>query len=327
VNKYYIGLSITYHDPALAIVNDQGVVLFAEATERYLQNKRALNCPADPLLRVQELLIIAALGCLTASGLKKTGIKKLRSPLHNYQLHHMIASQRNNIDSAGINLARIIAEYYPDCAVSFVDYHHHLTHAATACYSSPFTESACAVVDSFGENGSMGFYHFKDQRLHCLHETRGTGSIGFYYMKVTELCGFDWLKGEEWKVMGLAPYGKLNQDLYQLLKSTISVQGFDCLHQSSDLFASIAALEKFQRHDQDPIVQAADLAFTGQYFFAELMTRLLQHLQQKTGCTNLTLGGGCALNSAFNGPVWRLPMRQLNPLIQVQRLAMQRSRT
>ena len=328
MNKYYIGLSITYHDPALAIVNDQGGVLFAEATERYLQNKRALNCPADPLLRVQELLqqycpdpgefviainwrkkrplyenIIARLGCLTASGLNKTGIKKLRSPLTNYQLHHMIASQRNNIDSAGINLARIIAEHYPGCAVSFVDYHHHLTHAATACYSSPFTESACAVIDSFGENGSMGFYHFKDQRLHCLHETQGTGSIGFYYMKVTELCGFDWLKGEEWKVMGLAPYGKLNQELYQLLKSTISVQGFDCLHQSSDLFASIAALEKFQRHDQAPIEQAADLAFTGQYFFAELMVMLLQHLQQKTGCTNLTLGGGCALNSAFNGRI------------------------
>ena len=328
MKKYYIGLSITYHDPALAIVDEQGKVLFAEATERYLQNKRALNCPADPLLLVQQLLkqycpdpgafviasnwrkkrpvyenIIAALGCLKADGLMKTGIKKLRSPLSNYQLHHMIASQRNNIGSAGLNLARIMGEFYPQCNVSFVDYHHHLTHAATACYSSPYTESACAVIDSFGENGSMGFYHFKDQRLHCLYETRGTGSIGFYYMKVTELCGFDWLKGEEWKVMGLAPYGKLNQALYELLKTTINVQGFDCLHQSKSLFKSIAALEKSRRHDQDPIVQAADLAFTGQYFFAELMTQLLQYLQQQTGSKNLILGGGCALNSAFNGQI------------------------
>ncbi|NOQ36948.1 MAG: nodulation protein nolNO, partial [Methylococcaceae bacterium] len=235
MKKYYIGLSITYHDPALAIVDDEGKVLFAEATERYLQNKRALNCEADPLLRVKDLLeqycpdadefviatnwrkkrplyenIVAALGCLKADGLLKTGIKKLRSPLNNYQLHHMIASQRNNIVSGGLNLARIIAEHYPHCTVSFVDFHHHLTHAATACYSSPFEESACAVIDSFGENGSMGFYHFKNQQLECLYETKGTGSIGFYYMKVTELCGFDWLKGEEWKVMGLAPYGKLN---------------------------------------------------------------------------------------------------------------------
>jgi predicted NodU family carbamoyl transferase len=58
-------------------------------------------------------------------------------------------------------------------------------------------------------------------------------------------------KGEEWKVMGLAPYGQLNQEFYQLLKSTISIQGFDCLHQSSDLFASISALDKFKRRDQE----------------------------------------------------------------------------
>lgn len=328
MKKYYIGLSVSYHDPALAIVDECGKVLFAEATERYLQHKRALNCPADPILRVQELLkqyclnpgafviasnwrkkrplyenIIAALGCLKASGLKKTGIKKLRSPLNNAQLHHMIACQRHNINNAGINLAHVIGEYYPDCSLSFVDYHHHLTHAATACYSSPLTETACAVIDSFGENGSMGFYHFKDQRIHCLYETLGTGSLGFYYMKVTELCGFDWLKGEEWKVMGLAPYGKLNQPLYALLKTTITVQGFDCLHASKQLFASIAALDEFKRHDQDPIMQAADLAFTGQYFFAQLMTQLLQYLQQQTGSKNLTFGGGCALNSVFNGQI------------------------
>ena len=56
MKKFYIGLSITYHDPALAIIDDQGNVLFAEATERYLQNKRALNCEADPLLRVKALI-------------------------------------------------------------------------------------------------------------------------------------------------------------------------------------------------------------------------------------------------------------------------------
>ena len=328
MKKYYIGLSITYHDPALAIVDAQGNVLFAEATERYMQNKRALNCEADPLLRVKDLLsqycpepdefviainwrrkrplyenIIAALGGLTAPGLLKTGIKRLRSPLSNYQLHHMIACQRNKIASAGLNLTRIIAEHYPDCTLTFADFPHHLTHAATACYSSPFSEAACAVIDSFGENGSMAFYHFKNQRLDCLYENRGTGSLGFYYMKVTELCGFDWLKGEEWKVMGLAPYGQLNQDLYQTLKNTISVQGFHCRHNSDSLFSSIAALEKFKRRKQDPIEQAADLAYTGQYFFAELMSQLLQTLQQETGGKNLALGGGCALNSAFNGQI------------------------
>ncbi len=326
--KYYIGLSVTYHDPALAIIDEQGNVLFAEATERYMQNKRALNCAADPLLRVKELLaeycpsakefiiainwrrrrplyekIVAGLGCLTATGLTRIGIKRLRSPLNNYQLHHMIASQRNNIANAGLNLVRVITEHYPDCAITHADYDHHLTHAASACYSSPFSEAACAVIDSFGEKGSMAFYHFKNQQLECIFESKGTGSLGFYYMKITELCGFDWLKGEEWKVMGLAPYGKLNPALYELLKSAISVQGFECLHASKNLFSNIEALEAFKRHSKEPIERAADLAFTGQYFFAELMRELLQHLQQVTGCKNLTLAGGCALNSAFNGQI------------------------
>jgi carbamoyltransferase len=328
VTQYFIGLSITYHDPALAIVDEQGEVLFAEATERYMQNKRALNCEADPLLWVQDLLVqycpqatefviainwrkkrpvyenvVAALGCLRADGLMKIGIKKLRSPLTNYQLHHMIASQRNNIQSAGINLMRIIAEHYPQCSVSFEDYNHHLTHASTACYSSPFSEAACAVIDPFGEHGSMAFYHFQDNQLKLLYEAKGTGSIGFYYMKITELCGFDWLKGEEWKVMGLAAYGKLNAEFYQCLKSTISVQGFKCQHNSRTLFAKIEALKKFKHNNAEEIEQAADLAFTGQYFFAELMTDLLNHLQQVAGCENLTFAGGCALNSAYNGQI------------------------
>jgi carbamoyltransferase len=88
-----------------------------------------------------------------------------------------------------------------------------------------------------------------------------------------------------------------------LLKTTISVQGFVCQHRSKNLFTSIRALDEFKRHDQNPIEQAADLAFTGQYFFAELMTDLLQHLHLKTGCKNLTFAGGCALNSAFNGQI------------------------
>jgi len=328
VKKYYIGLSVTYHDPALAIIDQNGQVIFAEATERYMQNKRALNCPADPLLYIQELLakycpdadefviainwkkkrplyenIISALGCLNASGLTKVGIKKLRSPLKNYQLHHMIASQRNNITSAGLNLMRIITEHYPNCIISYADFDHHLTHAATACYSSPYTEAACAVIDSFGEKGSIAFYQYKNQKLTCLYESKGTGSLGFYYMKITELCGFDWLKGEEWKVMGLSSYGKLNLELYELLKSTISVQGFKCVHNSKNLFTSIETLQKFNRKESQSIEQAADLAYTGQYFFSELMSELLQHLQKVTACKNLALGGGCALNSAFNGQI------------------------
>jgi carbamoyltransferase len=328
MSSYYVGLSVTYHDSALAIVNENGDVLFAEATERFLQNKRALNCEPDQLLRLPELLkeycpnpkniviatnwrkkrpiyesIVKKLGVLSAPGLLKTGIKKLHSPLTNYQLHHMMACQRSSIERAGLNLVRTIGENYPNCSIAFKDYDHHLTHASIACYGSPFAEAACAVIDSYGENGSMAFYHYRNRKLERLHEAKGLNkaSLGLYYMKITELCGFDWLKGEEWKVMGLASYGKLNQDLYALLSSIIVVNGFDCRHPNERFFKKIAELDEFKQRPDSTLVELADVAYTGQAFFADLVTQLLSHLREVTQCDNLALAGGCALNSSFNG--------------------------
>jgi len=330
LTTYYLGLSVTYHDSALAIVNGQGDVLFAEATERYLQNKRALNCEPDQLFRVPELLaeycpnpsrlviasnwrkkrplyesIVNKLGILSAPGLLKEGFRKLHSPLPNYQLHHMMASQRNNIERAGLNLTRIVRENFPECRLEFKDYDHHLSHAALACYGSAFSDAACAVLDSFGENGAMAFFSYKNQALTQLYEAKGLrkASLGLLYMKLTKLCGFDWLKGEEWKVMGLASYGKLNPELYELLHSVITINGFDCIHPSQGLFDQLAKLDKFKERPDSTLEELADVAFTGQAFFADLVSKLLNHLQQRSGNDNLCLTGGCALNSAFNGQI------------------------
>jgi carbamoyltransferase len=336
---YYLGLSVTYHDSALAIVSDEGEVLFAEATERFLQNKRALNCEPDQLLQIPELLqqycpnpdqiviatnwlkkrpfyenVVNRMGILSASGLLKSGIKKLHSPLPNYQIHHMMACQRSSIETAGLNLARIFKEHYPNCKVFFKDYDHHLNHASIACYGSPFEDSACAVIDSYGEKGAMAFYRYRHRKLELLHEAKGLrkASLGLYYMKITELCGFDWLKGEEWKVMGLASYGKLNPQLYDVLSSIIAVNGFECTHPAQHFFKHLEKLNKFKRNPESHLEEAADVAYTGQLFFSELAAKLLNHLHNVTQCENLTLAGGCALNSSFNGQITeRTPFKQV----------------
>ena len=330
MSTYFIGLSVTYHDSALAIVAEDGEVLFAEATERFLQNKRALNSEPDQLFRIPALLteycpdpkkiviainwrkkrplyenIVKQLGVLSAPGLLKTGIKSLLSPLPNYQLHHMMACQRSSIERAGLNLVRIVREHYPYCEIGFKDYDHHLTHAAAACYGSPFEEAACAVIDSYGEHGALAFYRYKNRKLERLHEAKGLGkaSIGLYYMKITELCGFDWLKGEEWKVMGLAAHGKLDPKLYDLLSSLIVVDDFDSKHPGSGFFERLSQLDEYKRTADSSPEAWADVAYTGQAFFADLVRRLLQRLKEVTQCENLALAGGCALNSSFNGQI------------------------
>ncbi|MCU0736574.1 MAG: nodulation protein nolNO [Methylotetracoccus sp.] len=334
---YYLGLSVTYHDPALALIDEHGEVLFAEASERSLQSKRALNAEPDQLYYLPAVLqahchgdadfvvalnwrrrrplyetVVAGLGVLQADGLLKTGIKRLRSPLPNYKLHHMMACQRNSIAKAALNLVRILREHYPAASVRLVDYDHHTTHAASACYASGLNDAACAVVDSYGERGSLAFYSYRKGRLRRLHEAKGLGSLGLFYMKLTEWCGFDWLKGEEWKVMGLAAYGTLDAKIYDLLSASLRVEGLGIKHDRRRLTEALAGMEKLRRGAQEAPELAARLAYTGQQVFAERMSELLNNLHALGVSENLALAGGCALNSSFNGQILgRTPYRRL----------------
>jgi len=325
---YYIGLGITFHDPALAIVNETGHPLFAEASERYLQYKRALNCEPDSLARLPGLLrkfcpdagrfvlgfnwrrqrpwyekAASALGILGARGLHQQGIKRLGSPLDNLQIHHMMACNRLSIARGGLNLVRLLRGHYPSCHVEFRDFNHHDSHAASACYASNFDEASCAVVDSYGENGSMCFYQYQHGTLKRVHESHGLGSLGLYYMHITSLCGFDWMQGEEWKVMGLAPYGQLDGEVYALLKDILIVRGLNLEHPPGRLFPALAELEKKRRSMLENTEMAADLAYTGQYYFTQLMTGILSNFHSAYPSDNLALSGGCALNSSCNGQI------------------------
>ncbi|NJD05527.1 MAG: nodulation protein nolNO [Methylococcaceae bacterium] len=328
MKTYYVGLNASYHDPALAIVGPRGEVRYAEATERLLQNKRALNCEADNLAALPDLLerhcpdasrlvialdwnrnrpwyerLVNTLGVLQPAGLHRTGIRRLRTPLSNLRIHHMMACNRHSIKRAGLNLAALTAEIIPDCQIEFLSFPHHLAHAALACRGSGFSEAACAVVDSYGENGSAAFYHYRNGRLGLLHEARGLGSLGLLYMKLTELCGFDWMQGEEWKVMGLAAYGNIDQDILNVLRRILRTDGLSLIHPRNSAMTALARLEKLRRPPHRPPESASDLACTGQYFFGEIMAALLGELRNRCKSDTLCLAGGCALNSSFNGQI------------------------
>lgn len=189
-------------------------------------------------------------------------------------------------------------------------YNHHLTHAALGCYSSPFREAVCAVIDGFGEFGSTAFYSYREGRIELLHPPRSPfnverSSLGFFYGLVCGLCGFDPLKGEEWKVMGLAPYGRVDPTLYRMLKSLIKagdlalVRGLPVEEEKRLL----QQLKELRRPPGTAPIEAANIARTGQQVFADLMRELLQGLSRKGVSANLVLTGGCALNSSYNGGI------------------------
>lgn len=328
----YIGLACTGHDNALAIVNSKGEVVFAEATERHLQNKRAISAVPDDLLRVGKLiekycesdadLVIAKTWSEKAIPLllqeynemgeylellqlreKTPEMDFMQRRLHDYR--HILKFFAALVEQAGTHLEYVARTGFglrSSRKVKMRQYDHHLTHAAAACFTSPFEEAACAIIDGFGEGASCAFFTYKNGKLNEFR--RGIGnmkwSLGSFYVTLTALCGFVHWKGEEWKVMGLAPYGKLDPKIYDLMRRHLKVEGFNIV---SPLDSALMELYKYARRPGQSALELADIAYTGQQVFSELMRELLQNLYKETKCKNLALGGGCALNSSWNGKI------------------------
>ncbi|WP_022948916.1 carbamoyltransferase family protein [Methylohalobius crimeensis] len=324
--RIYIGLSTTYHDPAIAVVDETGRVLFAEAAERCLQYKRGLNVPPDPLPHVTDWLerycdhadtwVIASnwsrkrpwyeyasrwLGYFLPQGLVANGYRDHSTFLEKYKLFHMLACQNASVPLGGINLVRQASELFPAVELRFHHFDHHDCHAAAACFSSPFSEGSCLIVDSYGERGSLAAYHYRDGAFQPLRVGRGIASLGFFYMWLTELCGFDWLAGEEWKVMGLAAYGQIDDTLRRRFRKMLWTESLDLRQNLAAILADDAEIEALRRRPGRSPLEAADLARTGQEHFTEIVCQLATNLYPLAPSSRLILGGGCALNSACNG--------------------------
>jgi carbamoyltransferase len=159
----------------------------------------------------------------------------------------MQSLQHQALKRAGLTLSRTLRHHFGGVAIEFRHFDHHLTHAALAAYGSPFEDAACAVIDSYGESGSLAFFEYEKGRIRPLYQSKGPQSLGFFYMKLTELCGFDWMAGEEWKVMGLASYGKTDPELLERFRQLIRVEGFNLHQDRRTFFKDLRALERYRR--------------------------------------------------------------------------------
>ncbi|GEL40840.1 hypothetical protein MEX01_14310 [Methylorubrum extorquens] len=333
--RTYLGLATTFHDPALALVGPDGTVLFAEAAERYLQYKRAPNCEPDPGTRMAGLLkrhvpegtdlVIATswgeqfsefLKGQAASGafelpalaehpstLNRSFVPERAERVFIADLHAMQARAGNGTVLALDNETRGLSGKPRATIAGRRRYVHHLAHAAYALWSSPFEEATALIVDGMGETGAAAIYRLKDGRIEEVRRHRGRGSVGFLYGLVTDLAGFDQIKGEEWKIMGLAPYGRTDLDLMALLRRLFSVEE-GRLKFADEATVQAVAAEILSRRPGDVGEQGwADLARCGQDIFSELMDVLVAEAWRLAASENLVIAGGCGLNSSYNGRV------------------------
>lgn len=184
---------------------------------------------------------------------------------------------------------------------------HHLAHAANAVYTSPFQECVAMVIDGSGEQHSLSVFHFHKDRFDLLASSPNQDSLGLLYAVVTHLCGFDVWEGEEWKVMGLAAYGRPQPQIRAFFHARTIVDGLGVrLHFAPDWPAELEEITGPSRSPGDPeILKAADLAHNFQAYFTDVVCQLTAAAARLGLSQNLALAGGCALNSAANGQILR----------------------
>src|SRR5262249_46209423 len=210
---------------------------------------------------------------------------------------------------------------------------HHLAHLSSAFHVSPFDQAAVVSIDGFGDFSSAAWGTGASGEISTHGRVYFPHSLGIFYQALTQYLGFPHY-GDEYKVMGLAPYGQpsflhamrkivrllpggafeLDLQFFRHHREDVPYQWADGSPELGDLFSP--ALEDLlgpRRLPADPIEDRhRDIARSTQAMYEQAFFHLLGILQKRTGMTDLALAGGCAMNSVANGKVRRTtPFRRV----------------
>ncbi len=201
-----------------------------------------------------------------------------------------------------------------DFRFHFLD--HHLCHAASAFLVSPFERSAILTMDGTGEATTTLASVGSGTQVTPLKRVKIPHSLGQFYSAVTNFLGFDMFAGDEWKVMGLAAYGK--PEYYDFFsRRVLTLDGEDGFrlnirvldhhlakhYQFSE--EAVRALGRPRRPDEAISERHQNIAASAQLVLEDVVMQLVRALHARTGEKNLCLAGGVAFNSVMNGRIIR----------------------
>jgi len=314
-----LGISAYYHDSAAALVVD-GKIVAAAQEERFTRIKHdhgfpthaIATCLAEAGLSARDLDYVGFYDkpfmkferlLETYLAFAPVGFRSFLKamPLWLNQKLHLPREIRRELD--GEYKRRIV----------FTE--HHESHAASAFYPSPFDEAAIMTIDGVGEWATASFGVGRGNRIELSHELRFPHSLGLLYSAFTYFTGFKVNSGE-YKLMGLAPYGEPRYadlileellDLEQDGSFRLNLEYFNfCqgLTMTSKRFAKLFGGPP--RKPESPLTQREmDIAASIQRVTEEILLRMVRHVHQSTGMTDLCLAGGVALNCVGNGRILR----------------------
>ena len=204
-----------------------------------------------------------------------------------------------------------------------VNIEHHLSHLFSSLALSEFDDGIGLTLDGFGDFSSLKSYYIKDKTIHNINTVNFPHSLGIFYQAITQYLGFR-NYGDEYKVMGLASYGKpiylkefsniinycnknyfrLNLNYFQHHKDINFAYSFhDGIPKFDDLYSEklIELFGKSRKSDDEINDHHMNIAASMQKVFEDIVISILKELNKNFKFQNLYLSGGCALNSKFNG--------------------------
>ncbi|MEN6318458.1 MAG: carbamoyltransferase [Syntrophaceae bacterium] len=323
-----LGISAYYHDSAAALLID-GEIIAAAQEERFTREKHTSAFPFQAVkyclqqagINLNEIAVIAFYDkpylkferlLETYHGFAPQGLKSFLSAMPVWIKEKLFMRKMLNEELAAIGptKAKIV---FPE---------HHLSHAASAFYPSPFEEAAIITIDGVGEWATTTISLGKGKAITCLRELDFPHSLGLLYSAFTYYCGFKVNSGE-YKLMGLAPYGIPDAEQTRNYKKKIMENLVDIREDGSILlnmeyfdFATGLTMcrdNKWEqlfgiprREPESELNQAyMNLAFAIQQVTEDIVLLMAATARKLTGSCNLVMAGGVALNCVANGKLLR----------------------
>jgi carbamoyltransferase len=331
-----LGLNCFHGDSSAALVRD-GKLIAAAEEERFRRIKHWAGFPVHAIsyclnqagVRLSDIEHIALNQDNRANLVRKVGYFLFKRPNVNLVLSRL----RNRHARVAVPVLLEQAFSGETLRAKLHRVEHHLAHLSSAFHVCPFDRAAVVSIDGFGDFSSAAWGSATGCDISTYRRVYFPHSLGIFYQALTQYLGFPQY-GDEYKVMGLAPYGRpsfldamrrivrllpdggfeLDLKFFRHHREDITYQWADGSPEFGDLFSPV--LEQLlgpRRLPTDPLEDRhRDIARSAQARYEEAFFHLLVVLQKRTGLTDLALAGGCAMNSVANGKVRRAtPFRRV----------------